>query len=130
MWNHTNGRSQGNEVQIQIPFAGTYEVTFGVQTRGGIVYGEPYQFEITTNNMSLLADPLYAYLTGGVGSTKRWVPVDKDYGVGQCTAPVMYCNPDDVLNDGSGDTNIGINHMKPNWDPGFQSWLIHSTPLS
>ena len=52
MWNHTNGRSQGNEVQIQIPFAGTYEVTFGVQTRGGIVYGEPYQFEITTNNMS------------------------------------------------------------------------------
>lgn len=124
MWNHTNGRSQGNEVQIQIPFAGTYEVTFGVQTRGGIVYGEPYQFEITTNNMSLLADPLYAYLTGGVGSTKRWVPVDKDYGVGQCTAPVMYCNPDDVLNDGSGDTNIGINHMKPNWDPGFQSWLI------
>jgi hypothetical protein len=74
--------------------------------------------------MSLLEDPLYAYLTGGVGKSKKWVPVDKDYGVGNCTGPVMYCNPDDVLNDGSGDTNIGINHMKPNWDPGFQSWLI------
>ena len=123
-WIHPNGRAQGPEASLQLPFAGTYEVTFGVDTRGGVVYGAPYQFEITTNNMSLLEDPLYTYLTGGVGSTKRWVPCDKDYGVGQCTAPVMYCNPDDVLNDGSGDTNIGINHMKPNWDPGYQSWLI------
>ncbi|MBQ7420251.1 MAG: hypothetical protein IJV17_05885 [Prevotella sp.] len=123
-WIQPNGRSQGNEVKFQLPFAGTYEVTFGVDTRGGVVYGAPYKFEITTNNMSLLEDPLYTYLTGGVGKSKKWVPVDKDYGVGQCTGPVMYCNPDDVLNDGSGDTNIGISHMKPNWDPGFQSWLI------
>ena len=123
-WTQPNGRSQGNEVKFQLPFAGTYEVTFGVDTRGGIVYGKPYQFEVTTNNMALLSDPLYEYLSGGVGSSKKWVPVDRDYGVGQCTAPVMYCNPDDVLNDGSGSTDIGINHMKPNWDPGFQSWLI------
>ena len=123
-WIHPNGRAQGPEASLQLPFAGTYEVTFGVDTRGGVVYGAPHKFEITTNNMSLLADPLYTNLTGGVGKTKRWVPCDKDYGVGQCTAPVMYCNPNDVLNDGSEDTNIGINHMKPNWDPGYQSWLI------
>ncbi len=123
-WTQPNGRSQGNEVKIQLPFAGTYEVKFGVDTRGGIVYSEPYQFQLTTNNMSLLEDPLYAYLTGGVGKSKTWVPVDKDYGVGNCTAPVMYCNPDDVLYDGSASTDIGLNHMVPNWDPGFQSWLI------
>ena len=123
-WVHPNGRAQGPVATLQLPFSGTYEVTFGVDTRGGVVYGEPYQFQVTTNNMSLLEDPLYTYLTGGVGSSKKWVPVDRDYGVGQCTAPVMYCNPDDVLNDGSGSTDIGINHMKPNWDPGFQSWLI------
>ncbi len=123
-WTQPNGRSQGREVKFQLPFAGTYEVTFGVDTRGGIVYGAPYQFTVSTNNMSLLEDPLYEYLTGGVGHSKKWVPVDRDYGVGNCTAPVMYCNPDDVLNDGSGSTDIGINHMKPNWDPGFQSWLI------
>jgi hypothetical protein len=123
-WIQPNGRSQGNEVKFQLPFAGSYEVTFGVDTRGGIVYGTPYRFQITTNNMSLLEDPLYAYLTGGVGKSKKWVPCDKDYGVGQCTGPVMYCNPDDVLNDGSNSTDIGINHMKPNWDPGYQSWLI------
>ncbi len=123
-WTQPNGRSQGNEVKIQLPFAGTYEVTFGVDTRGGIVYSEPYQFQLTTNNMSLLEDPLYEYLTGGVGKSKTWVPVDKDYGVGSCTGPVMYCNPADVLNDGSASADIGINHMNPNWDPGFQPWLI------
>lgn len=123
-WTQPNGRSQGNEVKIQLPFAGTYEVKFGVDTRGGIVYSEPYQFTLNTNNMSLLEDPLYAYLTGGVGKSKKWVPVDKNYGVGNCTAPVMYCNPNDVLNDGSGSTDIGLNNMVPNWDPGFQSWLI------
>ncbi len=123
-WTQPNGRSQGREVQFQLPFAGTYEVTFGVDTQGGVVYGAPYQFQVTTNNMSLLEDKLYTYLTGGVGQSKKWVPVDKNYGVGQCTGPVMYCNPDDVLNDGSGSTDLCINHMVPNWDPGFQSWLI------
>lgn len=123
-WIHPNGRAQGSVASLALPFAGTYEVTFGVDTRGGVVYGAPYQFQINTNNMSLLEDPLYTYLTGGVGKSKKWVPVDKDYGVGNCTGPVMYCNPDDVLNDGSGSTDIGINHMNPNWDPGFQPWLI------
>ncbi len=123
-WTQPNGRSQGREVQFQLPFAGTYEVTFGVDTQGGVVYGAPYQFQVTTNNMSLLDDPLYTYLTGGVGKSKKWVPVDRNYGVGQCTGPVMYCNPDDVLNDGSGSTDLCLNHMVPNWDPGFQSWLI------
>ena len=123
-WIHPNGRAQGNVATLALPFAGTYEVTFGVDTRGGVVYGAPYQFQINTNNMSLLEDPLYTYLTGGVGQSKKWVPVDKDYGVGSCTGPVMYCNPDDVLNDGSASKDIGINHMNPNWDPGFQSWLI------
>ncbi len=123
-WNQPNGRSQGRVVKLQLPFQGEYEVTFGVDTRGGVVYGAPHKFQVTTNNMSLLEDPLYAYLTGGVGSSKKWVPCDKAYGVGQCTGPVMYCNPDEVLNDGSGATDIGINRMVPNWDPGFQSWLI------
>ena len=123
-WVHPNGRAQGNVATLALPFAGTYEVTFGVDTRGGVVYGAPYQFTINTNNMSLLEDPLYTYLTGGVGKSKKWVPVDRDYGVGNCTGPVMYANPDDVLNDGSASTDIGINHMVPNWDPGVQSWLI------
>lgn len=124
-WVQPNGRSQGHEVTTLLPFAGEYEVTMGVATRGGIVYGEPQKFTISTNNMGALENPLYTYLAGGVGKSKRWVPCDKAYGVGQCSGPVMYCDPDNVMNEaGGGDTNIGINHMVPNWDPGFQSWLI------
>lgn len=124
-WVQPNGRSQGHEVTTLLPFAGEYEVTMGVATRGGIVYGEPQKFTISTNNMGALENPLYTYLAGGVGKSKRWVPCDKAYGVGQCSGPVMYCNPDNVMNEAGGtDTNIGINHMVPNWDPGFQSWLI------
>jgi hypothetical protein len=123
-WIQPNGYSKGSTVEIDLPFAGTYPFVFGVDTKGGVVYGDTTWLTITTNNMSLLEDPLYAYLTGGVGSSKTWVPCDGNYGVGQCTGPVMYCNPDDVLNDGSKSTDIGINHMTPNWDPGFQSWLI------
>lgn len=123
-WNQPNGRSQGTPYQFQLPFAGEYQVTMGVDTRSGIVYGNPYTFTLSTNNMSLLKDNLYTYLTGGVGHSKKWVPVDKDYGVGQCTGPMMYCSPTDVLNDGTGSSDIGYHKMKPNWDPGFQSWLV------
>ncbi len=28
---------------VDLPFAGEYEVTFGVETPGGIVYGDPYK---------------------------------------------------------------------------------------
>ena len=46
LWEHPQGRSQKNKVTLQIPFDGEYEVTFGVMTRGGVVYGEPYKFQI------------------------------------------------------------------------------------
>ncbi len=126
-WVTPNGNSQGSEVTLQLPFAGTYEVQFGVDTSGGVVYGDAYQFTLTTNNMSLLKDMLYTYLTGGVGGSKKWVPVDKNYGVGNCSGPVMYCNPSDVLNDGSNIDDLAFENWSPNWDPGFQSWLIPST---
>lgn len=126
-WVTPNGDSKGNEITLNLPFSGEYEVQFGVDTRGGVVYGEPYKFTLNTNNMELLKDMLYSYLTGGVGQTKKWVPVDKNYGVGQCSGPVMYCNPSDVLNDGTGVTDLAFENFKPNWDPGFQSWLIPET---
>lgn len=126
-WVTPNGNSKGSEVTLQLPFSGDYEVEFGVDTRGGVVYGDPYKFTLTTNNMNLLKDMLYTYLTGGVGKTKQWVPVDKSYGVGQCSGPVMYCNPEDVLNDGTKIDDLAFENFAPNWDPGFQSWLIPNT---
>jgi hypothetical protein len=123
-WVTPNGYSKGSEVTMALPFAGDYEVQFGVDTRGGVVYGDPYKFTLNGNNMELLKDMMYTYLTGGVGKTKKWVPVDKSYGVGQCSGPLMYLNPSDVLNDGSDITDLAFEKWAPNWDPGFQSWLI------
>lgn len=71
-WLHPQGRSQNKEVTLQIPFEGVYEVTFGVMTRGGIVYGEPYQFTIENMNPALLTNPMWATLAGGVGKSKSW----------------------------------------------------------
>src|SRR5687768_4782205 len=36
LWDHPQGRSQAKTVTLKIPFAGTYTVKFGVETRGGI----------------------------------------------------------------------------------------------
>ena len=41
LWDHPQGRSQEKKVTLKIPFAGVYTVKFGVETRGGVVYGAP-----------------------------------------------------------------------------------------
>lgn len=52
--------------------------------------------------------------------------MDRSYGVGYGSAPVMYLDPDHVKNDGveNKDLLFGSDNWAPNWDPGFQSWLI------
>lgn len=126
LWETPQGRSQSASWEIQLPFAGEYEVTFGVMTQAGPVYGEPYKFTVVENNFNMLSDEIWSNLAGGVGKTRKWIPVDGNYGIGRCTGPVMYMNPDDVKNDGSGVTDlmIGSANWAPNWDPGFQDWLI------
>ena len=37
LWITPNGRSQNSEMTLSLPFAGAYEVTFGVETKGGVV---------------------------------------------------------------------------------------------
>lgn len=152
LWVTPQGRSQSSELTIELPFAGSYEVTFGVETPGGIVYGEPYNFTLKQNDFSLLSDEKWFLLadqnfkTGDAlpdaetlakGVSKKWYPCDGNYGIGQCTGPVMYMTPYDPEGDGytdeeeaSGaykDVVFGTGNWKPNWDPGFQSWLIPET---
>ena len=127
LWETPNGRSQGNSLDVVLPFAGEYDFVFGVITSGGVVYADTTTITLTTNNFSTLENDFYNNLTGGIESEKKWVPCDGDYGIGQCTAPLMYCNPDDVLNDGTEVTDLAFENWAPNWDPGFQSWLIPET---
>lgn len=124
LWVTPNGRSQNEDYYIDLPFAGEYEVTFGCETRAGVIYGEPYTFTIGQNDFSMLSDAKWEYLAGGVGKSKKWYPISKDYGVGNTAGPMTYANPDDVMNDGSGNSDMAFEAWKPNWDPGIQSWLI------
>lgn len=126
LWETPQGRSQKENMTIQLPFAGDYNVTFGVMTPAGPVYGAPYTFTVSQNNFGMLEDEIWSNLAGGVGKSRKWIPIDKNYGIGRCTGPVMYMSPDDVKNDGSAskDVMFGSANWTPNWDPGIQSWLI------
>lgn len=154
LWVTPVGRKSEQTLDVELPFAGDYEITFGVETPGGIVYGEPYQLSLTKNDFSLLSDDKWFlladknYKTGeafpsaetlAAGVSKKWYPCDGNYNIGRCTGPVMYCSPYDPDGDGKGytadeETNavykdilFGSDNWKPNWDPGFQSWLIPET---
>lgn len=134
VWDTPSGRSQSADWTISLPFAGDYTVTFGVITGAGTVWGAPYTFTVGQNDFGMLNDQIWTNIAGGVdengvGNPKTWVPVDRSYGVGNCTCPIMYMNPDDVMNDGSGVTDIvfGGTNWSPNWDPGFVNWLILPT---
>lgn len=124
LWITPSGRSQNADYYLDMPFAGDYEVTFGAETRAGAVYGEPYKFTIAQNDFSMLSDEKWEFLAGGVGKTKKWYPIAKDYGVGQTVGPVTYCDPNNVRNDDSNSTDLAFRAWAPNWDPGIQSWLI------
>jgi hypothetical protein len=73
LWNHPQGRSQKHEVELKMPFEGTYSVQFGVETRGGIVYGDTVTFEVEDFYAGFISDPLWELITGGVGESKTWV---------------------------------------------------------
>lgn len=152
LWITPNGRSQQQEMNIELPFAGDYEVTYGILSRAGAVYGAPYKFNIAQNDFSLLSNELYFFLadkdfkrgdalpdaaTLAQGVSKKWYVNDKDYGLG-ATGPVMYMCPYDVANNGNFTKDeeaagvykpvpFGSANWKPNWDPGFQDWLIPAT---
>ena len=73
LWEHPQGYSQATKVTLKLPFKGTYDIKFGVMTRGGAVYGDPYQLVLTTDNLSYVNDDFWTMLTGGAGNSKTWM---------------------------------------------------------
>lgn len=106
LWNHPQGRSQDKVVTLKIPFAGTYEVQFGVMTRGGVVYGDTVTFEVADMYADFISDPLWTLLTGGVGNEKTWVADNGKYGF--APGALSYADPSSVLE---------FNNFTPNWEP-------------
>ena len=107
LWEHPQGRSQEAEVTLQMPFEGTYEVTFGVETRGGVVYGAPTTFTIDDFCADFVTDPLWTMLTGGVDQEKVWIFDDGSYGY--ALGELTYADPSATQE---------WNNWAANWDPG------------
>jgi hypothetical protein len=72
VWDHPQGRSQQQDVELKIPFAGTYSVKFGVETRGGVVYGDPVTFTVDDLYAGFISDPMWTLLSGGADKEKTW----------------------------------------------------------
>nr|WP_321452672.1 hypothetical protein [uncultured Carboxylicivirga sp.] len=72
LWNHPQGRSQKSTVTLKMPFAGSYDVQFGVQTRGGYVYGDTVQFTIDDMYPGFIEDELWTFVSGGIDKSKTW----------------------------------------------------------
>lgn len=106
-WVHPQGRSQEREVALQIPFEGEYTVTFGVQTRGGLVYGNPTTFTVDNFCADFVNDDLWTYLTGGVNNEKVWIFDNGSYGY--AGGELTYADPN---------TTVEWNNWTANWDPG------------
>lgn len=107
LWEHPQGRSQEKKVTLQIPFEGVYPVTFGVQTRGGVVYGAPATFTIENFYAGFVTNELWTLLTGGVGASKTWIPDNGQYGLG--SGEISFADPSGT---------VEWNNWSSNWDPG------------
>ncbi|MDR2057614.1 MAG: hypothetical protein LBP83_04925 [Dysgonamonadaceae bacterium] len=125
LWNHPQGRSQEQTVTLKIPFAGDYEVQFGVETRGGIVYGEPVTFHIDNMYAEFISDPLWILLAGGAGEEKTWyLDLDADAVSRYFVGPLFFYGVDDSwLTVTEGQTIDGDSW---NWQPDYKgnSWLF------
>lgn len=107
LWEHPQGRSQDKKITLKIPFEGVYSVTFGVQTRGGVVYGEPTTFTIEEFYAGFVTNELWTLLTGGVGASKTWIPDNGQYGL--ASGEISYADPSGT---------VEWNNWSANWDPG------------
>lgn len=107
LWDHPQGRSQDHRVTLKIPFEGTYEVKFGVQTRAGIVFGAPATFTITDFYAGFVDHELWTFLTGGVGNSKTWIHDNGQYGL--APGELSYADPS---------TTVEWGNFSPNWEPG------------
>lgn len=107
LWEHPQGRSQDQKVTLKIPFEGTYTVRFGVETRGGIVYGEPTTFTIDSFCAEFVDNELWTYLTGGVDNEKVWIFDNGSYGF--AAGEMTYADPSQTQ---------AWNNWSANWDPG------------
>ncbi|MDD4534187.1 MAG: hypothetical protein WCS15_03300 [Prevotella sp.] len=129
LWESPQGRTQGSDLTLKIPFAGNYKVRMGVQTRGGIVYGPEATFTIDNFYAGFIDDPLWNTLTGGAGNSKKWyLDVDETSTCRYFAGPMYFYGTADNWNSVMLGEKIGGDSW--NWSAdwaGNGSWLFGST---
>jgi len=118
VWTHPQGRSQSQIVTLKIPFAGTYEVEFGVETPGGIVYGAKVTFEVADMYAGFISDEVWTMVAGGAGESKTWyLDLDADAVSRHFLGPIYFFTNTytwDALHTASGDNYLDATVWK--WD--------------
>ncbi len=79
-WETPKGRYQAEKVTLQMPFAGKYDVLFGISTRNGVVYADTAHFTIDSACLDFVTGKAWSLLAGGVGKSKTWVYDNGQYG--------------------------------------------------
>lgn len=129
LWSHPQGRSQKQTVTLKIPFPGTYEVKFGVETRDGIVYGEPVTFTVDDFYAGFVDDELWTLISGGVGNEKTWyLDLDAD-GVSRYFAgPLYFYGTDDSWETVTNGVQLPDGSDSWNWSPDWagNTWLMNA----
>jgi hypothetical protein len=73
IWDYGTGRSNKVEDRIQFAFKGDYVIKFSALTAGGVVEMDPVTITVTEDDLTLVDDPMWDALSGGVGNEKSWV---------------------------------------------------------
>ena len=131
LWIHPQGVSQEQEVTLKMPFSGTYEVTFGIETRAGIIYGETTTFTVDDFCADFVDNDLWTYISGGVGESKRWIiDLDANGESKYWSGPLFFYGTDDsweTITNG-----VTIDGDSWSWEADYSSisgWQWTSTPV-
>ncbi len=109
-WQTPFGLTKGDNVTLQIPFPGEYEVKFGVDTGNGFVWGAPFKFTVSDICTDFISGETWEMLAGGVGKSKTWV---YDNGqVGCKEGALSYGDP-------AANPSLGFHNFVDNWTPGY-----------
>lgn len=72
IWDYGSGSSTSVTDTVHYPFAGEYTISLSVETRAGILEVDSVVVTVTENNLDYISDPLWTYISGGIGMEKTW----------------------------------------------------------
>lgn len=129
LWNHPQGRSQEQKITLKIPFSGNYEVQFGVETRGGIVWGPVTAFNVKDMYAGFISDPLWTLISGGADNEKTWyLDLDENQISRYFAGPLYFYGTYDSWDQVTNGIKAPEGADSWNWNPDYKgnSWLMNA----